>query len=443
MHPTRAILIASLLLANPAWPAATTVDSVNALRTRLQTVEPGDVVVVRNGRYVTDAALRVERAGTAAAPITIRAESVGGVEFSGTHGFTVAAPAAHVVIEGFVFTHAAAGNKVEAGAHHVRWLRNTFECPGKGADLDVAGDDVEVARNEFRGKQAVGNMLSITGAGSQVARRVWVHHNYFHDYAKAGANGAETIRFGRSWLSMSAGDGLVEHNLFVRCVGENELITSKAGAIIYRHNTFLDSPGAQLTLRHGNDCHAYGNYFRNTDGLRIFGDRHRIHGNYFEDNTKGIDMGNGGAEVADGAPLTSHDRPDDCIVAFNILVNNRVHYQMGGRTNGLGAVRVTVTGNIMLGGDTAVRLSPTAPHTATWSGNTWWGAKNAGDLPAEGFQQADPQLVPDKAKIFRLPLGGPAAVSPADGKDAAALKGMKHYTGQPLTPADVGPASGL
>lgn len=435
---TRPVLVASLLLANPASPASLTIDSVAALRTRLQAVAPGDVLVVRNGRYANDAVLRIERPGTATAPITIRAESVGGVELGGTHGFTVAAPAAHVVIEGFVFTHAAAGNVVEAGAHHVRWLRNTFACPGPGADLDVAGDDVEVARNEFRGKQAAGNMLSVTGVGRQVARRLWVHHNYFHDYAKAGANGAETIRFGRSWLSLSAGDGLVEHNLFVRCVGENELITNKSGANTYRHNTFLDSPGAQLTLRHGNDCHAYGNFFRNTDGLRVFGDRHRIHGNYFEANTKGIDMGNGGAEVADGAPLTSHDRPDDCIVAFNILVNNRVHYQMGGRANGLGALRVTVTGNIMLGGETAVSLSPTAPHTGHWIGNTWWGVRNAGDLPTVGFVQADPQLAPDAAKIFRLP-----PVGPADAKDAAGLTGMKPYAGQPLTPTDVGPASGL
>ena len=426
------VLAVVLLSAQAAFAAP--VDSVAGLRARLQSAGPGDVVVVRDGRYTTDAALRVERAGTAGAPITIRAESVGGVEIAGSHGFTVAAPAAHVVIEGFVFTHAAAGNVVEAGAHHVRWLRNTFACPGPGADLDVAGDDVEVARNEFRGKQAVGNMLSVTGAGRQVARRLWVHHNHFHDYARAGANGAETIRFGRSWLSLSDGDGRVEHNLVVRCVGENELITNKSGANTYRHNTFLDSPGAQLTLRHGNDCHAYGNYFRNTDGLRVFGDRHRIHGNYFEGNTNGIVMGNGGAEVADGAPLTSHDRPDDCVVAFNLLVNNRVHYRMGDRANGLGALRVTVSGNILLGGDTAVSLSPTAPHTGRWTGNTWWGAKRAGDLPAEGFVHADPQLAPDEDGVFR-----PSADSRATG--GTGETGMSYYTGRPLTPADVGPAS--
>jgi len=125
----------------------------------------------------------------------------------------------------------------------------------------------------------------------QIAQRVWIHHNYFHDFTNAGVNGAETIRFGLSGLSMSTGNGMIEYNLFIRCNGENELISNKSSGNTYRYNTLIDSPGAQLTLRHGNDCQAYGNYFRNTDGLRVYGDRHQIFSNYFEGNTKGIDMG--------------------------------------------------------------------------------------------------------------------------------------------------------
>jgi poly(beta-D-mannuronate) lyase len=431
-------LLTLLLLGVGSTFAAThRVDSLAALQARLGEAGPGDVLIVRNGSYAASAPLRIGCAGRDGSPVVIRAETVGGVTIEGTGGFLVEPAAAHLVIEGFVFTHAAGQAAVKPGAHHVRWLRNTFACQGDGAYLDVAGDDIEVARNEFRDKRTVGNMLSITGEGRQVARRVWVHHNHFHDYAKAGANGAETIRFGRSWLSLSAGHGVVEHNLFVRCVGENELISNKAGSITYRYNTFLDSPGAQLTLRHGNDCRAYGNYFRNTDGLRIFGDRHLVFGNYLENNTKGIDMGNGGAEVVDGAPLTSHDRPDDCTVAFNILVDNRVHYQMGNRANGLGARRVTFAHNILLGGDTAVSLSGSAPHTGTWTGNTWWGVRQAGDLPAEGFVQAEPRLVPDAAGVLRPPPNGDGR---ADGQTEESE--MQFYTGRPLTPADVGPASG-
>ena len=101
--------------------------------------------------------------------------------------------------------------------------------------LSVAGSDREIDRNEFRDKSTVGNMIWVSGTGSQVAQRLWVHHNYFHDFTNAGGNGAETIRFGLSGLSFSNGQGLVEFNLFVRCNGENELISNKSGGNTYRY----------------------------------------------------------------------------------------------------------------------------------------------------------------------------------------------------------------
>jgi poly(beta-D-mannuronate) lyase len=454
----RSPLIFILVLAVQAAAATHAVDSIEALQSRIKAAAPGDTIVLKNGTYVTTAALTVDAAGTAAQPVTIAAETVGGVELQGTHGFDVVPPAAHIVIRGFNFSHAAGRNTIRLGANHVRFTRNTFQCSGPGAELDVAGDDAEVDRNEFRNKRTVGNMLSVVGKDGQVARRLWAHHNYFHDYAKAGANGAETIRLGRSFFSMSRGDALVEYNLFVRCVGENELITNKSGGNTYRYNTFLDSPGCQLTLRHGNECVVYGNYFRGTDGLRIFGDRHRIFSNYFEGNTLGINLGNGGAEVADGAPLTSHDRPDDCIIAFNTLVDNQAHYKMGARTPvALGAQRTTFANNLIVGGGVAVKID--GPNTgAIWSGNLLWKTAGAGDLPAAGFITADPQLARDAHGVLHLETGSPA-IDAATGDFAFATfdqdgqpRGGKRDVGadefssspvkaRPLTPADVGPAS--
>lgn len=453
-----AAVILMLVSILPLWAATPPVDSLSALQARITAAAPGEVIVLKNGVYLTSEALTVTRPGTAGAPITIRAERIGGVEIGGTHGFTVAPPAAHVVIEGFVFTHAAGTNRILAGSDHVRFTRNTFACLGKGAELDVAGDDAQVDRNEFRGKQTVGNMLSVTGEGDQVARRLWAHHNYFHDYAKAGANGAETIRLGRSYYSMSRGDALVEFNLFVRCVGENELITNKSGGNTYRYNTFLDSPGAQLTLRHGNECVVYGNVLRNTDGLRIFGDRHQVFSNYFEGNSIGIALGNGGAEVADGAPLTSHDRPDDCVIAFNTFVNNQAHYRMTPRSPvALGAVRTVFANNLISGGGIAARIE--GPNTgAVWSGNLLWQVGEAGTIPTDGFVSVDPRLMAAPDGIMRLQAGSPAIDSatgefPAvsvdlDGQPRPARKdrGADEFSEAPgrtvlLTPDDVGPGS--
>jgi poly(beta-D-mannuronate) lyase len=454
-------LALSLVAALTASAATHVVSSVAELQTRIAAAAPGDTITVKNGSYATTAPLTISAQGTAAQPIVIAAESVGGVTLTGTSGFKFGSTAAHVTVSGFVFAHASGQTTIGAGSTHCRITRCVFECTGEGPYLGVSGDDAQVDRCEFRNKATLGNMISVTGTGSQVARRLWIHHNYFHDFANARGNGAETIRFGLSGLSLSTGEGLVEHNLFVRCVGENELISNKSGGNTYRYNTFLESPGAQLTLRHGNDCRVYGNIFRGTDGLRIFGDRHLIFSNYFEKNSIGINLGNGGAEVADGAPLTSHDRPDHCVIVFNTLIENGTHYRMNARTpTALGATHTTFANNLIVGGGVVAKID--GPNRdAVWAANLIWKTGAAGDLPATAAIAADPQLVAGADGIFRLPPSGSPAIAAAvgefpgvtfdlDGQPRPARKslGADEPSAAPvvarlLTPADVGPASGL
>lgn len=452
--------MAAACLMGTTCAAAIQVNSISGLQSAINSASPGDGIIVSDGVYATAAQITINRVGTAAQPIVIKAATIGGVEIAGTHGFALNGPAAHVHIQGFKFTHAAGRTSINSGATFCRFTHNIFECAGDGHYLLVAGFDSQIDRNEFRNKGTLGNMIDVRGSGSQVARRVWIHHNYFHDFTNAGGNGAETIRFGLSGLSMSSGDGLIEHNLFVRCCGENELISNKSSGNTYRYNTFLDSAGAQLTLRHGNDCLAYGNYFRGTDGLRVYGDRHQIFSNYFEQNTKGIDMGNGDGEVADGSELTCHDRPDTCVVSFNTFINNNVHYQMGGRTNGLGATNITVANNIMQDGGSMASISTTAPYTGTWSGNIRWNAGSAGDMPSSGYRTINPMLAADAAGVYHIQAGSPAIGAgegsyPAvtvdmDGqaRDAAPDKGADEFKTTSvlaglLTVNDVGPFSDL
>jgi poly(beta-D-mannuronate) lyase len=419
------------------------VDSLAALQTRLSAAVPGDVIIVRDGVYTASSAITINRRGTADKPIKVFAQSIGGVEINGTQGISVNSPATYVEIWGFLFTHASGRTNIRSGATHIRLTRNIFQCTGSGAYLTVAGHDAEVDRNEFRNKATLGNMIDVRGTGSQIAQRVWIHHNYFHDFTSPGGNGAETIRFGLSGLSLSNGFGLIEHNLFVRCTGENELISNKSSANTYRYNTLVDSPGGELTLRHGNDCVVYGNYFRNTAGMRIFGDRHQVFSNYLESST-GINIGNGDGEVADGAPLTSHDRPDNCVITFNTLVNNPRNYFQQGRTNGLGATGTVFANNVLQGGGSAAGLS--GPYTGgAWAGNIIWQTNGAGAMPPGTFDQVDPLLAPDAQGIFRPQPGSPAidsavgdypaVVADIDGQPRAEPKdkGADELSSEPVT----------
>jgi poly(beta-D-mannuronate) lyase len=432
------VVLALVTWTIPAVAATYTVGSIEELQARIDAAVPGDTIVVRRGVYTTSAYITVGRQGTENDPIRIVAAWPGAVEITGTHGFNVVSPARYVQIKGFRFTHQSGRNQIRSGATHIRFSLNVFECTGDGAYLTVAGDDAEVDVNEFRNKSTVGNMIDVRGAGSQIAQRVWIHLNYFHDFTSPGVNGAETIRFGLSGLSLSNGFGLIERNLFIRATGENEMLSIKASANVIRYNVLLDSPGAQITLRHGNENLVYGNFLRGTDGIRIFGDRHQVFSNYLEGNTGGINIGNGAGEVADGAPLTTHDRPDDCVITFNTLVNNTRNYYMTGRTNGLGATNTVFANNILQGGGAASSLN--GIYTGgVWSSNIIWQTAGAGAMPAGTYDEIDPLLAPDALGVFRPQAGSPA-IDSATGDYPAVTVDMD---GQPrIGPKDRGADEG-
>src|SRR5437868_11456157 len=54
-------------------------------------------------------------------------------------------------------------------------------------------------------------------------------------------------------------------------------------------------------------CLIYGNYLKNTQGIRFSGDRHQIFSNYLEGNSIAITVCNGDGEVATGSQLTCHE----------------------------------------------------------------------------------------------------------------------------------------
>jgi poly(beta-D-mannuronate) lyase len=387
------------------------VGSIESLAARINIAVAGDTVVVSNGVYATSAPIEIRRAGTAAMPIIIRAQTVGGVEITGTDGFNLNEGARYVTIEGFKFTHAAS-IEISHGASHCRLTRNLIELSiPAGEDVsyvNIRGDDIQIDYNELRNKSTLGNMLDVTGSETQVARRLWVHHNYFHDFTKPGGNGAETIRWGLSRLSLSTGNGLCEYNLFVRCSGENEMISNKSSGNTYRYNTMIDCPGGEISQRHGNDCLYYGNYLRNTQGIRVFGDRHMVFSNYLEGNSIGVHLGNGDGDVYNGSLLTAHDRPDDNVIAFNTFIDNRTHYQMGDRRGGLGSSNTVVANNIFLGGGTMASVSRSAPYTGSWNGNIHWHTASVGNMPGNGYTNANPKLAPAADGVLQLQPDSPA-----------------------------------
>jgi poly(beta-D-mannuronate) lyase len=401
------VLLTGTLISFQAQSKIIRVKDPETLQKAIQQAKPGDQIIMAAGRYTIDAPISIRISGTYAAPITISADEKGVTELTGENGFRIESPAAHIIIKGFLFTHRSDKAIMQSGTSFCRWTRNIFQTSGEGNYLTMMGSDHQVDYNTFQHKNALGKFIGVRGEGNQIAERLWIHHNYFYDFLPQKGNGAEALQFGLSGYSLSSSHSLVEHNVFEQCAGENELISVKASFVTVRYNTIRDCK-AQFTLRHGNHCEVYGNYFFRTPGLRIFGDDHIISSNYFEQCKTAITIGNGGAEVADGADLRSHDRPDRISILFNTLVNNEENIIRPLREKGIGSTFITIAYNIIQGGGEAVSIKGDHYDHPSWKGNIIFQTKGAGQLPDSAFQNIDPQLIKDSNDIYHLQSVSPA-----------------------------------
>jgi len=429
------------------------VTSLSELQSRMNAAVAGDTILLANGTYTVSTALTISRSGTGSQPIVVSAETIGGVTLNGSAAFNVNSPAQHVHVRGFRFFMSTSVRSF-VGTRFIRFTRNHFENR-PGSYLVVDGDDSQVDHNEFSTKSTVGQMLKIGGATTRPAERTWAHHNYFHDFSNVGSNGGETIQVAVGENSMRPAFSVIEYNLFVRCNGENEMISNKSGSNTYRGNTFRDSTAGELTLRDGDDVTIEGNFFFNTKGMRLFGDNHKVFNNYLERCGLAILVGSGTNEdhFIGQTGFGGYDRVGNLRLSHNTLVNNVQHLVFQTRTLGANSPRIA---NNIIQGDTGTLVQPGDPLTSpTWEGNILWGAAANGSMPASGFRRVNPMLVMSGG-LFRLSAGSPAVdtgvgsyaevVLDMDGQSRSGVKDVgadellsTSIVRRPLTTADVGP----
>jgi len=448
------------LAATSASAATYNVSNLTDLRNRINSAVAGDTIILANGVYDSTSAITLDRQGTATDRIVVTAQTTGGAEVRGSAGFTFGTSAAYMDLRGFRLTHSGKVN-LPAGSHHCRVTRNFIKISiaTTGDYIGVAGNDHEISYNEIHNKTSGGQMINVSGPGTDIAKRPWIHHNYFHDFPPSGVNGSSAVHLGHSSKTFAQSFSIVEYNLFVQIRGENEgTICTKSSDHTIRYNT-ITSSSREVSLRHGNRVNAYGNFFLNgCEGLRFYGDDHKIYDNYFEGCTPSLQIGNGDGTVPDPGPLTVHDRPDRVHVTHNTFVNTRNPY-MAARSGGLGAPDLVFANNIMVGGTgAALEINGPIPG-AVIQGNIYW--NNAvGSLPGgNSNRNVNPMLVEDGNSEFRLSSGSPAidtavgtysyVTTDMDGQTRGGAKdvGADEFStagvvNRILTTADVGPNAG-
>ncbi|TXG38601.1 chondroitinase-B domain-containing protein [Seonamhaeicola maritimus] len=333
-----------------------------------QTYLPGDVIILANNTYSSDARIDFVGNGTADKPITFRAETPGGVIFD--NGLQMNIGGDYVVVDGF---HWQGGY----GASNFIQFRNGTDyanhstiqncaIDGLGIHPDDVADDIAdnsitkhrwivlygtyntVINCSFMNKVSAGALiLAEYQYNAEDNRCTTVGHtisnNYFYKYAKmdpslSNSGDSETIRIGTSEYQNVNSNVTVSNNYFVEADGENEIITNKSKGNIYTNNTFRKCRGS-LVLRHGSDATVDGNYFLGhnvdgTGGIRITDSNHTITNNYIQDCitvvdqakwNNGITFIGGGSSAAVVCSSTStsngYQKSENINVSNNTIIN--------------------------------------------------------------------------------------------------------------------------
>ncbi|WP_282031806.1 chondroitinase-B domain-containing protein [Winogradskyella eximia] len=364
------LMLSSISLYSQTTYTVDDLDDIGALEDLFDTLAAGDTVILADGVYSTDERIKFSpTTGTAAMPITFRAQTPGGVKFTG--GLNMSIGGDHVIIDGFHWQGGYGSSKViefRDGEDYANYsIMQNCAMDGLGIDPDDMETGTSVKHNwvmlygtyntvincSFMNKVSSGNMILVELAynafppvedgepeintSCDIVGHT-ISNNYFYNYDKidsslTNAGDSETIRIGTSSYQNVDSSTMVSNNYFVEADGENEIITNKSKNNSYINNTFRRCRGS-LVLRHGSNATVDGNYFLGEDvdgtgGIRIVDSEHTITNNYIQDCITVVDQAkwnNGitflGGSANNAVPCASDNNSNGYQKVENINLSN-------------------------------------------------------------------------------------------------------------------------
>lgn len=432
-----AILGVSALVvsAHAAEPLAN-IDEVNKA---LTDAKAGDTVIIKDGIY-RDAFITMPASGEEGKPVTLTAQTPGGVIFTGNAPHpstaTIMLTGKYQHVTGLVFHKSTGGPAVWfKGATFSRLSHCAFNESGETRSvfshmIEMGEDAADNEIDHCYMSRSISMSIGTRGG----ALRCKIHHNWWRDITALSSNGQEPLQlqYGRAGQQPDLTEtpvaslfALVEYNLFDGACGDEEIVSVKSNDNTIRYNTFLAHPTANkggLNVRHAHRTVVDSNVFLGTDyGVRVSGDDNVIINNYIERPTNGIRLTAGGPNRWAYLPARN------TLVANNTVIDSAysameiaTYMGMKDPKGGPNVVSIYPTGNRILNNllvskrpDSVVRLPP--PETGDVKSNEYrnnlgWcaKAKSVGDIKVpDGVEIADPKLA-KAGDHFRPEPGSPA-----------------------------------
>lgn len=340
--PFTAIMAATAVIGAPSMGLAESalVRTPAEYASALGRLEPGDTLTLADGEW-RDFQIVFTGQGTEDRPITLTAQTPGGVTLTGRSNLSLAGE--HLVVSNLVFRDgfSPTGEVLSfrrSLTERANYSRITsvvvdgFSKPDRGDSdnwVSLFGEHNRFDHNQLTGKTNAGATLVVIRDPQQgVVNHHRIDHNYFGDRPVLGSNGGETIRVGTSHESASESFTTVENNWFEHTNGEVEIVSNKSGGNTYRGNVFFESQGA-MVLRHGDGNLVENNVFLgngvvNSGGVRVINRRNTIRNNVMQ----GLDGAGFGSALTimygvPNSPVHRYVQVDGAVIENNTLVDAR------------------------------------------------------------------------------------------------------------------------
>jgi poly(beta-D-mannuronate) lyase len=439
----RIIVGTSFLLAAACLGAVKTVATPGELTSAVSSASPGDTLIMKDGSW---GAFSLNGKGAENNPVVVTAQTPGKVMMTGS----ISLAGQWLTVSGVNYQGVKSGQPlvIFQNADHCRVTNSAFvncSAPDRWFHFRLPGTYNRFDHNYVSGMHESGQTVQVE-VDPKIPNYHRLDHNFFGNRPQGNGNGFETFRIGYSHQQFNISRTTVDHSLFYKCDGENEVISSKSCENRYLYNTLMNCRG-HLANRHGSRSWIEGNFFiGNEGGVRVIDSGHVLINNYFEGNSDFGIMIYKGVATSD---VKSYKQVVGGLIAFNTFVNNGI--QVGGGGGGLLPRDVKIANNIAYGSATFVSYLSN-PTNFSYEGNM--GNAKAGN--ATGFTTKDPMLSKGADGVYRPADGSPAkdaAVGVYDSipkdlngwmrdakKDVGNFEiGAGTIQSKPLTEKDVGP----